>query len=120
MYAQRHDAAGTAGRHRQGTGRAPGLRPAVLTRTAHQKGHSSLVSSACSLSTVQPRASRLDPAISPAYAYEQVNRVAKARHLTTARVRGLVADRVQGRVLGFLGRESVNVVELNHALAEPR
>ncbi|MER5611271.1 potassium-transporting ATPase subunit KdpC [Streptomyces sp. NPDC002215] len=61
--------------------------------------------------------SGLDPAISPAYAYEQVNRVAKARHLAPTKVRKLVARHVQGRVLGFLGQERVNVVELNHDLA---
>ncbi|MCX5107747.1 potassium-transporting ATPase subunit KdpC [Streptomyces sp. NBC_00378] len=60
--------------------------------------------------------SGLDPAISPAYAYEQVNRVAKARHLAPNKVRKLVARHVQGRVLGFLGQERVNVVELNHDL----
>ncbi|MFB8038600.1 potassium-transporting ATPase subunit KdpC [Streptomyces sp. NPDC056004] len=60
--------------------------------------------------------SGLDPAISPAYAYEQVNRVAKARHLAPTKVRKLVARHVQGRVLGFLGQERVNVVELNHDL----
>ncbi|GAB7035548.1 potassium-transporting ATPase subunit C [Streptomyces sp. NPDC021749] len=52
-----------------------------------------------------------------AYAYEQVNRVAKARRLAPARVRKLVAEHVQGRVLGFLGQENVNIVELNHDLA---
>ncbi|MFE7040556.1 potassium-transporting ATPase subunit KdpC [Streptomyces atratus] len=61
--------------------------------------------------------SGLDPAISPAYAYEQVDRVAKARHLAPAEVKRLVAHHVQGRVLGFLGQERVNVVELNHDLA---
>lgn len=61
--------------------------------------------------------SGLDPAISPAYAYEQVDRVAKARHLAPAKVKALVARHVQGRVLGFLGQERVNVVELNHGLA---
>ncbi|MFJ1550651.1 potassium-transporting ATPase subunit C [Streptomyces sp. NPDC088246] len=61
--------------------------------------------------------SGLDPAISPAYAYEQVDRVAKARHLAPAEVRRLVAHYVQGRALGFLGQERVNVVELNHDLA---
>ncbi|MCX5498065.1 potassium-transporting ATPase subunit KdpC [Streptomyces sp. NBC_00053] len=61
--------------------------------------------------------SGLDPAISPAYAYEQVDRVAKARHLAPTEVKTLVARHVQGRVLGFLGQERVNVVELNHDLA---
>ncbi|MGX1759277.1 potassium-transporting ATPase subunit KdpC [Streptomyces lydicus] len=61
--------------------------------------------------------SGLDPAISPAYAYEQVNRVARTRRLSPADVKQLVADHLQGRTLGFLGQESVNVVELNHDLA---
>ncbi|MFI2187043.1 potassium-transporting ATPase subunit KdpC [Streptomyces sioyaensis] len=61
--------------------------------------------------------SGLDPAISPAYAYEQVHRVANARRLAPAKVGKLVADHVQGRVLAFLGQESVNIVELNHDLA---
>ncbi|MES9555825.1 MULTISPECIES: potassium-transporting ATPase subunit KdpC [unclassified Streptomyces] len=64
--------------------------------------------------------SGLDPAISPAYAYEQVNRVAKARRLAPSAVRRLVARHVRGRVLGFLGQERVNVVELNHDLARLR
>lgn len=62
--------------------------------------------------------SGLDPAISKAYAYEQVARVAKARGLDTAAVNKLVADNTHSRALGFLGEEYVNVVELNLALAD--
>ncbi|WP_326579420.1 potassium-transporting ATPase subunit KdpC [Actinacidiphila glaucinigra] len=62
--------------------------------------------------------SGLDPHISPEYAREQVERVAQARSLDAAAVRKLVEDHVQGRVLGFLGAERVNVVELNRALTE--
>ncbi|MEV7858580.1 potassium-transporting ATPase subunit KdpC [Streptomyces hirsutus] len=61
--------------------------------------------------------SGLDPAISPAYAYEQAGRIARARHVDPAKVRALIAQHVQGRVLGFLGQKRVNVVELNHDLA---
>lgn len=62
--------------------------------------------------------SGIDPHVSPDYAYQQVNRVAQARGVDAATVRQLVDDRTQGRTLGFLGHERVNIVELNLALSE--
>ncbi len=60
--------------------------------------------------------SGVDPHISPAYADLQVRRVADVNGLSEARVRELVADHTDGRQLGFLGQDRVNVLELNVAL----
>lgn len=64
--------------------------------------------------------SGVDPDISPAAAYAQVDAVAKARSLSVAAVHALVAAHVHGANLGFLGAPYVDVLQLNVALSHLR
>ena len=61
--------------------------------------------------------SGLDPDISVANALDQAPRVARARHLPVSAVIALVHKETAGRQWGFLGEPTVNVLELNLALA---
>lgn len=61
--------------------------------------------------------SGLDPQISPAYARLQVDAVASARGISATAVRALVARYTKPAELGYLGQPTVNVVQLNVALA---
>jgi K+-transporting ATPase ATPase C chain len=65
---------------------------------------------------VTTSASGLDPNISPDAALFQVPRIAKARNLPEDRLRQLVEDNTDDRLLDLLGEPRVNVLTLNVAL----
>lgn len=67
---------------------------------------------------VTASASGLDPNITPACAFVQVQRVAQARGMSIETVKNIVEESIEQPFLGFLGTEKVNVLKLNVALDE--
>lgn len=62
--------------------------------------------------------SGLDPHISPASAEIQIPRIVKASGLTENQIRNIVDSHTKGKLLGIFGEETVNVVEVNIAIAQ--
>ncbi|WP_226533697.1 potassium-transporting ATPase subunit KdpC [Microbacterium paraoxydans] len=94
----------------------PDLVTAIAERTAVIADREGVEPSEIPADAVTASGSGLDPHISVAYALLQARRVAEARGLSEQQVRDLVESRIQGRDLGFLGEERINVAELNLAL----
>lgn len=94
----------------------PALAEAVKGRVAALKSADPDNTQAIPVDLVTTSASGLDPHISPAAAYYQINRVAKVRGLNPGTVKTLINDNTEGRQWGILGEPRVNVLLLNIAL----
>lgn len=57
--------------------------------------------------------SGLDPDLSPQAAYIQVARIAKKRRISSDKIKILVDEHIEKPILGLLGTEKVNVLQLN-------
>jgi K+-transporting ATPase ATPase C chain len=96
----------------------PALLDAVKQRVADAKAKHPDRTGDVPVDLVTASASGLDPHISPAAAYYQVERVASVRNLPVDKVQELVDQHVESRTFGFLGEPRVNVLVLNLALDE--
>lgn len=65
---------------------------------------------------VTASASGLDPQISLAAAYYQAARVARARRRPLEEIEALIRAHQEGRLFGFIGERSINVLAINLAL----
>jgi len=111
---QGYDAAASAASNLAPTSKV--LIETVKERVARAGVDDGLSAGAVPVDMVTASGSGLDPDITLANAYAQVARVAKARGLTEAAVRGIVDAQATGRALGVLGEPRVNVLLLNLAL----
>jgi K+-transporting ATPase ATPase C chain len=96
----------------------PALADAVRTRVEALRAAGSMSQDRVPIDLVTTSASGLDPDISVAAAYHQVDRLVAATGVPAQRLRGLVDANARGRWLGVLGEPRVNVLQLNLALDE--
>ncbi len=94
----------------------PALVDAVKTRIDALKAVDFDNKTSIPVDLITSSGSGLDPHISIAAANYQINRVAKARHVSPEKLRALIDENTESRQLGFLGEPRVNVLKLNLVL----
>src|SRR5206468_524919 len=98
----------------------PALREAVRKRVAALRESDPDNPAPIPVDLATASGSGLDPHISPAAAYWQVARVARARGASPEAIRALVTRHIEARQLGILGEPRVNVLQLNLDLDQER
>lgn len=96
----------------------PALDQAIAGRAQALHAQNPQAQGAIPVDLLTASASGLDPQISPAAAYWQVPRIAKARGMTPQQVTLLVDQHIQRPLLKFAGEATVNVLMLNLALQQ--
>lgn len=96
----------------------PALDQLIVARVAALRAANPLASGPVPLDLVTASASGLDPHISPAAAYWQAPRVAKARGIPLAQLNALIASQMNTPLFKFAGEATVNVLMLNLALQQ--
>lgn len=94
----------------------PALVEAVKARIEALKALDSDSKVSIPVDLITASASGLDPHISPAAAYYQVNRIAKLRNIDPEKLRKLVRTHIEARQWVLLGEPRVNVLSLNRDL----
>ncbi len=94
----------------------PALIEAIKTRIAALRAADPGNDLPIPVDLVTASGSGLDPHMSPAAAFYQVKRVARARGLDETIVQKLVVDHIEERQFGLLGERRINVLQLNLAL----
>ncbi len=88
----------------------------VKARIGQLKKFAAADASLIPVDLVTASGSGLDPEISPAAAYYQVSRIAKARQIPEMQVRELIVKQMKKRTWGILGEPRINVLQLNLTL----
>lgn len=91
----------------------PALKEAVSARVQALRDADAGNATQVPVDLVTSSGSGLDPHISPAAAYYQAARIARARGLSEEQIRDLIHNQTEGRFLGLVGEPVVNVLRLN-------